>query len=333
MERAGAATGREGSAERPRGSYGDGGPSRPVPTERRRILVALLTLAVVAVLIVATISLLPLNRSPAGKPGVLSVLPASSDAAAGVADGLANNTTGGPWSLNLEEGWDNTQGLAQIPLFSGFVGNSTCPLRNSSISRYGVLGSNGSYSTGLAEGWLVEFASPTGGGANLFVWVGDGTAYEVGELTGRPCLAFGVFTHTGVAYTSEGAASAALSAANFSRYASTYPRSNATYTLIWALMGDPATAIPLWTIDLYSCNGTIPEDSLTQLYGSNGTVRSSTYGPGPPATCGSSDTAGNGPLVRAGGSPFGTARSDAASSASPPFAAKSMAATRGHPFG
>jgi len=269
---------------------------------------AVATVVVVVIVVLAVVRLLPAGGGGTGLPAVLSVLPEPSNTAMSTGWSLANNTSGGPWTPELAEGWDNTEGLSQVP--SSVAGNASCPLEGAAISRYGVLGYNGSYSTGYAEGWFWLFTSPYDGGSNLFVWVGDGTAYEIGTLVGGSCVLVRPIVETGTVYTSTGAASAGASATNYSRFARTYPTANASYLLFWALLGSPAKAVPFWTISFDACNGTTPEASETGLYGSNGTVQRSTYGPGSGAICGSSDSVVVGPAPGAEVSRAGLGRFD-----------------------
>jgi hypothetical protein len=249
-------------------------------------LVGILTLVLAVVIVVAVLHIVPIHPGGGKLPGVLSVLPESSDAASRSATSLANNTSGGPWTVQSLVGWDNTDGLSQVPAPTA---GPSCPLSEASISNFGVLASNATYWTGYAEGWWVEFSSTSGGLTNLLVWVGDGNAYRIGVLSGS-CALLGDPGHAvGTAYTSTGAASAALTVSNYSRFVTAYPAANATYLIQWVPFPWSDGAVPLWTITLTACNGTVPEVASAQLWASNGTVRDSFNGEGPGATCGSSD--------------------------------------------
>jgi hypothetical protein len=285
------------------GAHSERVPTREPRTPWRSSVWAVVTVAVVVlIVVVAAVRFWPSNPGTPGLPRILSVVPESSDQAARVAGGLLNNTPDGPWSLALALGWDNTAGLGQVPYT---FGNGSCPLENAAISGYGVLGSNTSYSTGLAEGWLLVFVSPYEGATNLIAWVGDGTAYMVGELVGAECARLPSFVPSSTVYTSTGAAGAATTARNFTRFATTYTSANATYEQSWTVPTLPAKPVAYWQISFNVCNGTVPEASNTVLYGANGTLISSTYGEAGGAICGSSDAEGGGTPepARTGGAP------------------------------
>jgi hypothetical protein len=250
---------------------------------------AVAAVVVVVIIVLAVVRLVPAHGGAPGLPSVLSVIPASSEAALSTGWSLANNTTGGPWTPYMAEGWDNTLGLDQVP--SGIQPNASCPLENAAISRYGVLGYNGSYATGYAEGWFWVFTSPNEGATDLFVWVGDGIAYDVGAFVGSVCAPFLPVVEMGMSFTSTGVASAGFTATNYTRFAATFPTANASYWFQWEDLPPSFKAVPFWIITFNACNGTIPEASTNWLYGSNGTVQLSTYGESPGALCGSSDGA------------------------------------------
>jgi hypothetical protein len=264
----------------PTGSSGSSGPPR-----RTAIWAVLLVVVLVAVATVAVVRWVPFPSGGSGLPAVISVLPTASESALVTAGALANNTTGGPWTPELDEGWDNTEGLGQVPFA---IGNASCPVQGARISNFGILGSNASYSAGLAEGWLIAYASASDGATDLFVWVGDGNAYTAGELRGLPCAPFLPLSENGTVFTSTGAAGMAAEATNFTRFTNTFPSANATYLLFWERTGSPARTIPYWTITFNACNGTVSYASETLMYGSNGTVRYSTFGEAAGAQCGSS---------------------------------------------
>jgi hypothetical protein len=250
----------------------------------RGVLVVVGIVVVIVVIVVASSHLFLPKGGGSSLPGVLSVLPESSNEAVSIADSLANNTTGGPWSPQYLEGWANTEGLSQVPTD---VGSASCPVRNAAISSYGVLSSTSNYSAGYAAGWFVALTSVYDGASNLFVWVGDGTAYEIGELVGASCALVSPLSQLGGAYSSTGIASAAFKAANYTGFVRSFATANATYLLTWEPSGHPPKGVPVWTISFDACNGTIPYAGVTVLYGSNGSVESSVSGAGPGALCGS----------------------------------------------
>jgi hypothetical protein len=273
------------------GTPGTPPPSTP-PTPRKGLSrPVLIEIAAVVIIIVVVLALLLAGIIPGLHTGSSSGGTASGTAteqsAESAAATYAAGVSGGPWSLYIADGVDTTVG-SNTSVSSSGLGNASCPLTGSKVTNLVLPGYNGTYSDGLAEAWLMGFLSSTGTGAGLFLFVQNGAAADLGEITAPGCVKnSGASPLPGGLIDSTTAASDAVATSNGSKYVSAIAHSNATYELANAF---GSSAIPVWEIFFYACFGGNETSFAAGVYATNGTIVSTDYESSPSSQCGTEST-------------------------------------------
>jgi hypothetical protein len=208
------------------------------------------------------------SSSGAGSNGT-----SSEQAAASAAQTFANNTAGAPWSLVEAEGIDST--ATQSIAVANFT-NTSCPLVDSAISTITIPAYTGSYSSGVAEAWIMFYVSSTN--THLALLVQNGVTTEIGEVTAPNC-----HTNLDVAipygnYDSIKAGQALAAVTNVSTFIATHPQANASYLLWMVPYGAHGTNIPVWYTEYWACSGTETITLSGAVYASNNSVIASEAG-------------------------------------------------------
>jgi hypothetical protein len=239
-----------------------------------RILGGIVAIIVVAVLLVALLlsGVIP-GLDLGGTKGSGASVTSDEAAAAATGQSYANGVAGGPWSLVEAQGVDTTVG-DDLPV-SDF-GSASCPLTGSTVTAVKIPAYNGTYSTGMAEAWLLFFASTTGASANLVLDVENSVASEIGEASGPGCFALGPPIPGGVVNSPTAAATVGATP-NGSAYFLGHAHSNATYYLFSASVGPAPT--PLWSVDFAGCAGSAFQQFEAQVYAANGSLLSAVLAP------------------------------------------------------
>jgi len=185
---------------------------------------------------------------------------------------------GGPWNLTWAGAMVNTfdSGQSAASLF----GTPSCPLRNSSVQTIDYPAYNGRYYQGDAPAWVLLYNSSASHGGELIVYAANGTAGEVGVLSGsastcgfepyNPSLPKGVID-------SPRAATVATETTAGRAFVSEFTHANATYTLSFEKndYGVIVNDIPVWNILFNICSHGTMTSFQSEVYALNGTVDSS----------------------------------------------------------
>lgn len=248
----------------------------PRPLSRRGITV--LGAIVVAVVMVTALLLsgaVPGTHSSGSgtTPG-----PESENAAVSSAAAVLEGIPGGPWNLTLAAGMVTTFDYGQSSS-SLFNLSPACPLRNSTVRTIDYPADNGTYYHGNATAWVLLYNSSTSDRSELILYAANGTAGEVGELSGsttacglepyNPSLPAGLI----------GSPAAARSAADTSAgraFISEFAHANASYELSFEknYFGAIVNDIPIWYVFFSGCTGATMTDFQSQIFALNGTVES-----------------------------------------------------------
>ncbi|MFZ1023755.1 MAG: hypothetical protein WAN87_06445 [Thermoplasmata archaeon] len=199
----------------------------------------------------------------------------------------ANNVSGGPWLFQEAVGFDTTLE------FTLLLGLTPCPLDGPRLANFTLSGYNGSYSSGLAEGWLLEFVPASGSGAALLLLARNGTIEELGKVP-SPILVISLPACNDIApypipvgaYNSTAAALAVTTTPNGSAYIAAHLYQNATYDL--RMLGENnSSLIPMWFITFSGCSGHNETALLASVYAVNNTVvDTSVFPSSPSSSCG-----------------------------------------------
>ena len=166
----------------------------PPPRRNTRALWGVVGAVVVAVVIglAALSGLIPGIHPKAASTGASAPTAATAESrntsagAGAVASSFAANVTGGPWALYVVEGEASlTPGSVQADQWE--FGGDNCTFVSGSGVSVAIPAFTGKYYSGNASGWLFVYLSSNDPARLLLVFVSDGTALEIGELSGTGC--------------------------------------------------------------------------------------------------------------------------------------------------